>query len=408
MLISTEVEVGLNGKSVKYYENLGYKIPKELDNRGRLRIIQGSKITVKICDLQENSNAKVNVSCDYCHEDGIETIISKPYSEYNKTRRTQPIAKDACGKCKHKKQEEICFIKNGVKYSPQIAGVGNKISITNSKYNIDEIDEEFKERNLVLLSKTYENTKSYMDFICNKHQDKGVQSILYANFKYKNQDCKYCAWDKLSESRRKDFNEVENLFKIKNTILLSNEEDYINNHSELKYECPIHKGIIQTATYSGMSNSLGCTLCSNDRLSGENNYNWKGGFSEINSILRDSITEWKKESMIASNYKCVVTNKRFDVIHHLYGFDKIFNEIFDNLNIEKRRFINEYEDSELILIKNECARLHKIHGVGVCLTGDIHALFHKVYGYGENNVEQFNEFKEDYINGKYKDLEEVG
>jgi len=396
MLLTKEVEVTCLSNNKKYIESLGHKW-------------EYKKIfTIDVYKLLDGSNVPIQCLCDYCLEEGIETVISKPYYKYTKSHKNQPIMKDACDKCKHKKQEELCLIKNGVRYSPQINGVGSKIAVAKTKYNINGIDEEFKERDLVLLTKTYKNAESYMDFICNKHINKGVQSIKYGNFKYKDQDCKYCSWDKLSKDKRRDFSEVQDLFKDKKVILLSKEEDYINNQSPLEYECPIHKGIIQTKTYEAMLHSYGCNLCSYDMHKGENNPMWKGGFSEINSILRDSITEWKKESMIASNYKCVVTNKRFDVIHHLYGFDKIFNEIFDNLNIEKRRFINEYSDEELVLVRNECSRLHKIHGVGVCLTGDIHALFHKVYGYGENNIEQFNEFKENYISGKYKDLEEVG
>jgi len=396
MLLTKEVEVTCLSNNKKYIESLGHKWEYK------------KVITINVHKLLDGSNAPIQCLCDYCLEQEIETVISKPYYRYINSHKNQPIIKDACDKCKHKKQEELCLIKNGVRYSPQINGVGSKIAVAKTKYNINGIDEEFNERDLVLLTKTYKNAESYMDFICNKHIEKGVQSIKYGNFKYKDQDCKYCSWDKLSKDKRRDFSEVQDLFKDKKVILLSKEEDYINNQSPLEYECPIHKGIIQTKTYEAMLHSYGCNLCSYDMHKGENNPMWKGGFSEINSILRDSITEWKKESMIASNYKCVVTNKRFDIIHHLYGFDKIFNEIFDNLNIEKRRFINEYSDEELVLIRNECSRLHKIHGVGVCLTGDIHALFHKVYGYGENNIEQFNEFKENYIGGKYKDLEEVG
>lgn len=395
MLLTKEVVVTCLSNNKKYIENLGHKWEYK------------KIITIDVNKLLDGSNATIQCLCDYCLEEGIETVISKPYYKYINSHKNQPIIKDACDKCKHKKQQEICLIKNGVKYSPQIKGVGDKIALAKTKYNINEIDEEFKERDLILITKTYKNAESYMDFICNKHKEKGIQSIRYGNFKYKDQDCKYCSWDKLSESKRREFSEVQELFNKRNVILLSRAEDYINNMSPLEYECPIHTGIIQTKTYESMLHSLGCVLCSNDLYKGEKNPNWKGGFSELNSILRDSISEWKKNSMIASNYKCVVTNKRFDVVHHLYGFDKIFDEIFENLNIEKRRFINEYEDTELMLIKNECVRLHNVYGVGVCLTGNIHSLFHKIYGYGENNVEQFNEFKEDYINGKYKDLEEV-
>lgn len=63
-LITKEVEVGLNGRTIKHYEKLGYKIPKYIDKRNRIKIKRGTKILVKIEDLQEGSNIKVRVKCD--------------------------------------------------------------------------------------------------------------------------------------------------------------------------------------------------------------------------------------------------------------------------------------------------------------------------------------------------------
>ena len=67
-LITKEVYIGLGGSNVKYLESLGYIIPKENDNRGRLRIPNRTKILVKTEDLQNNSTAKVDVECDCCGE----------------------------------------------------------------------------------------------------------------------------------------------------------------------------------------------------------------------------------------------------------------------------------------------------------------------------------------------------
>lgn len=63
-LISEYVEVGLSGKNIKYYESLGYEIPKEKDEYGTTKIKQGIKIKVKIKDLQKGSGIKVKVKCD--------------------------------------------------------------------------------------------------------------------------------------------------------------------------------------------------------------------------------------------------------------------------------------------------------------------------------------------------------
>lgn len=49
-LITKEVEILLTN-NVKYYEDLGYKIPREKNKQGKLTVPIGSKILVKINDL---------------------------------------------------------------------------------------------------------------------------------------------------------------------------------------------------------------------------------------------------------------------------------------------------------------------------------------------------------------------
>jgi hypothetical protein len=94
------------------------------------------------------------------------------------------------------------------------------------------------------------------------------------------------------------------------------------------------------------------------------------------------------------NYKCIVTHERFNVIHHLYGFDLILEEVFNETGITKKRTISEYTFDELNLIKEKCIEIHNQHPLGVCLSTDIHELFHKMYGRGKNTPEQFTEFLE--------------
>ena len=40
----------------------------------------------------------------------------------------------------------------------------------------------------------------------------------------------------------------------------------------------------------------------------------------------------------------------------------------------------------------------------VCITEEIHKLFHKEYGYGNNTEEQWEEFVTNYHNGKYDNV----
>lgn len=65
-LIDTEVEITLNSKNYKYYEGLGYKIPRYKNKNGDNVVKRGTKIIIKIEDLTRYSMVNVNVKCDSC------------------------------------------------------------------------------------------------------------------------------------------------------------------------------------------------------------------------------------------------------------------------------------------------------------------------------------------------------
>ena len=78
-LLSTEVEVGLCN-NIKYYESLGYVIPRTYDKRrSRYSVKRGTTLLVKISDLPQNSHVKVNVQCNCCKK-----IYQMEYRIYNK------------------------------------------------------------------------------------------------------------------------------------------------------------------------------------------------------------------------------------------------------------------------------------------------------------------------------------
>lgn len=65
-LITKEVNVCIVSNNQKYYEDLGYYIPKETNKNGKETIKSGTYIKVKVCDLPKNSHYNVDVECDCC------------------------------------------------------------------------------------------------------------------------------------------------------------------------------------------------------------------------------------------------------------------------------------------------------------------------------------------------------
>lgn len=75
-LITEEVEVLLNGKNIRYYESIGYEIPR-MKSFGAMRVPKGTKIIVPVIDLSPTSSALVEIQCDCC---GM--IYKRPYAQY--------------------------------------------------------------------------------------------------------------------------------------------------------------------------------------------------------------------------------------------------------------------------------------------------------------------------------------
>lgn len=67
-LISEYVKVQLSGDNIKYFEKLGYDIPKHFNKHGVLKYSINDEITVKVIDLPKGSGKKIEASCDCCNK----------------------------------------------------------------------------------------------------------------------------------------------------------------------------------------------------------------------------------------------------------------------------------------------------------------------------------------------------
>jgi len=99
MLVTKEVEVGLSSINTKYYEKLGYKIPRRIDKYGINCVKRGTKIRVKTQDLQDRCNSLVDVICDGC-----EKTLNIKWSDYKRSvKENGECYCFKCGNAGHKK-----------------------------------------------------------------------------------------------------------------------------------------------------------------------------------------------------------------------------------------------------------------------------------------------------------------
>lgn len=180
----------------------------------------------------------------------------------------------------------------------------------------------------------------------------------------------------------------------KDTISRKNKEYYKTHNNprkgtHLTLEEKEHLSILakERGNWSGKNNPRHI-----NPLVGEDNGRWNGGTTPLYLSLREKITNWKQQSMIFCDYKCVITGENFDEIHHTMPFKKIVDEAFDFLNLNFNNSILDYSGSDY---NNICVKLNDLHdyyGFGICLNKKVHKLFHDTYGYTHFDVNDFLHF----------------
>lgn len=143
MIIDKDVWVTISPSNFNYFEKQGYVIPKYYDERNRkYSIARGTKILVKVGDLNVGSRISINVKCDYCGEKK-----EKLYKEYIKSINTnEHIRKYCCENCDHHKKKEIYEYKQ----NQGLLKRGDKGYWLFKENRIKELDSYIKEKGTVV------------------------------------------------------------------------------------------------------------------------------------------------------------------------------------------------------------------------------------------------------------------
>lgn len=123
----------------------------------------------------------------------------------------------------------------------------------------EDIMKLFKDRDYTLISTEYTKAKSKLLYVCNKHIDKGTQSITYGNIRA-GFGCKYCGDERTSASKRLSIEEVEDIFARQGLELVEG-QSYSNTAQIMAYICPRHREVgVQYMTTSNAYKN-GCPHC---------------------------------------------------------------------------------------------------------------------------------------------------
>lgn len=178
-----EVWITLHSKTIKYYEDLGYNIPKYKNANGEFVVKRGTKILVKIEDLQNRSNTIVTKICDVCKNE----VCNQPYNRVL-IHRIKIDGKDRCKECGTK----IANInqKNNVKYEKSAEYYALK---NNKEYLL----KEFSDKNKKKLSEIYRSTSDV--YLWNCPDCKSEYDMQMQN-RVNDKNCPYCAGKRVNHT----------------------------------------------------------------------------------------------------------------------------------------------------------------------------------------------------------------
>jgi hypothetical protein len=127
------------------------------------------------------------------------------------------------------------------------------------------------------------------------------------------------------------------------------------------------------------------------------------GYPTINPlydyIFRRYIKPWHIDSLNASKGLCVISNKPTTIVHHKYSLKRIIFETLQYFEVIDMIKDIDWESEIVKEMAKKCLELHYKHGMGACLTKELHYEYHSIYGNGNCTPEQFEEFRALKIGG---------
>jgi len=278
---------------------------------------------------------------------------------------------------------------------------GYKKSASKNKLSYEYVKKYIEDRNCELISKEYVNHSSLLKI---KFECGNIHNMSFSAFQSGERDpCNAIKRQQESVSKKTEKKMME-FFDSIGFQFISFEGDLLKFKSIVTYSCP--NGHIETRRYPGLHRDKNCTICTKEenkiKYSKENSSNWQGGLTELKAYLSKFIVQWKKDSMENSNYKCVISGKRFEDIHHVQSFNSLLKESLKELGFELKNTIGEYDGDQIALLINKLVEVHYRYPLGIPLTKKCHVKFHKIYGMGDNTPEQWNDFMDKIKSGKIK------
>jgi hypothetical protein len=120
-------------------------------------------------------------------------------------------------------------------------------------------------------------------------------------------------------------------------------------------------------------------------------------YKNLVHYVRQRLTTWRDSIREQCDYVCAVTGKRSNVrVHHIRGFNLLFGETVDLLDFPIYEDMSKYTQKQLDEFVDAFLDIQESYGQYICIREEVHKEFHKLYGYGNNTKEQWDDFIEKY------------
>jgi hypothetical protein len=257
-------------------------------------------------------------------------------------------------RCECGNVSEICWM--AFRKGSRCKQCGMRKTKEHQRLDPEYIKRFFQNHKCILLDE-YVNSATPMRYICECGNE---SKIRFDDFKL-GKRCRKCMGVRAREKTALSYEYVSSYFKQHGCELLAG--SYINWKTKMKYKCSC--GNISYITWTNFKNGNRCKACQHDRTSGENNPCWNPNLTYEDRLIGRNTPEnhfWQKQVYKKNHYRCVLCGSKKKIrAHHLYGYSAYPDLRYDESN-------------------------------GVVLCKEHHVEFHKLYGYGNNTKEQFEEY----------------
>lgn len=238
MLISKTAKVRITMKNKDYYINKGYEINTYYDKDHHERVKNNTYIDVSIKDLPLNSNAIVEIQCDYCKE-----VILKKYRDYIRQLTNSVVPKDSCFNCKSQKTNENYNKKYGTTSKTKLSKILNYKGGRKTKYKLEDVKQILEEHNLEL-SNDYVFPDNFLctnkfPVICKNHSENGIQHRTLDAIIHSKYCCIYGRYDSQKGENNCNWNNgsTSNTEKIRKSIKYKNWRNSVFKRDNYTCQC---------------------------------------------------------------------------------------------------------------------------------------------------------------------------